>query len=851
MNNLKNFRFWLVLGAIILVLGVVFYLFKINLFADGMFHGGDEAAHMFLPKYVVDYFKEHHRIPVVNPYWYNGTETLHHAPYLIYFPIAAIYLITGNIYLTDRLFTLLMLMAAGMTMFFVLYRRLNLRAAILGGIVYPFSVAIFYLARTSLTRVTPFVLMPLAFYFTDEVLEKKFQFKNFILLTLVIAAMIFAHPITGLTSMIFVTFYSLIRVVADRQVAFLKFLTWLGAFIMASGLIAWYAIPFLLEPVNYTYPAESIITTIAGSSNQEWALMGGFLLIILGLIAFIRKRTQKNWALFFSILFAFFFVTPLSATFYRIFPWGYPFAALVWISIVLIYWTASLFELSNLKLKWQALISIIFIPIIIILALIYSNKNTAFLRLWVEPFERAYPLLNDTLDKFSNPGRVFSFKIVSKEDWIIPAVVKKYFTEGHYFSITRLNKEVAWINDAFNNGYNDYVISRMNLFNDRYFVETWFVERFLNNNPNLREPFFKSMKQAGWDEVMTDPDHPISAIYYKDQPSNYLVPLSEKTLVIGEYGYDYAAFQPRSYVAGSIYLDDYDLDFLKNFDNLVLYGFGYKDKAYAEKLIRDYASSGGNVAIDMLNMQHSKLEAEEIFLGVQSNLEQTTNPIQLESNGLLPSKLQIPSVKYFGEDDTGAAQEQPFKEWRFTDYWNLDGTVSKWINRPDQDDNLYSLIGYKNISGKKIWFLGGNLIYHAYLDHNKQEQDFIRQLTTGETKSQELSNGTPAIDINSQNLDPEAGKMEFSYTAQGDAPLLVSYTISPHWKAYLDGKPLKIYNLDAMMALNLPGGSHHVTLKYENLFDHTFARSVTAVTIVFLIYLYFASRKKRLKDVQE
>ncbi len=71
--------------------------------------------------------------------------------------------------------------------------------------------------------------------------------------------------------------------------------------------------------------------------------------------------------------------------------------------------------------------------------------------------------------------------------------------------------------------------------------------------------------------------------------------------------YNFAAFQPKSYLGGSIYLDDYDLDFLKNFDNLVLYGFGYHDKAKVEKLVSDYAKQGGHVMIDMLNMRPFEL----------------------------------------------------------------------------------------------------------------------------------------------------------------------------------------------------------------------------------------------------
>ena len=184
----KKLWHWLGLfGAILLVLGTIFYLFAPNLFSSGMLYGGDEAGHMFIPKFVVDYFQQHHRLPLINPYWYNGTETFHHAPFLAYFPIIIIYLITKDIYLTNRIFTFILLLFAGMSMFYLLYKRYGIRSALIGAIIFPFSPLIFSLIRTSLTRAIPFILMPLVFYFTDEILENKYYFRNFLILVIIIA----------------------------------------------------------------------------------------------------------------------------------------------------------------------------------------------------------------------------------------------------------------------------------------------------------------------------------------------------------------------------------------------------------------------------------------------------------------------------------------------------------------------------------------------------------------------------------------------------------------------------------------------------------------------------------------
>lgn len=850
-NNL-----WHKLGLIIiisLISIIIFALFSPNFFSQGMTHGGDEAAHMFIPKYVVDYYKIHRHIPIINPYWYNGIETLHNAPSLDYIPIAAIYLVAKDIYLTNRIFTFLLLWLAGLSIFYLLYKRNNVRSAIIGSILYPFTPGIFYLARSSVTRVTPFILLPLAFYFSDEILEKNFRFRNFLILTLIMAAMILSHPVTGLGSIIFLGFYVFIRIVIDRKISSNKLWVWFGSLFLASGLSAWFAIPFLLEPSNYSYPAGGVATAIKTIKVLDMPILaGGIIFLILGLISFWQRRTEKDWALFVSLIFALFCVSPLSYPIYALFPWGYPFSAFIWICIVSLYFGTSFFEFAKLNPKIAKGIALLAVPLLITIGLISYNRYDAFLSVWVEPYDKSFSALNDAFGTLNNPGRVFDVKPASKLDWMIPAINKKYSSEGHYFSITRLNKEIGWMNDAFNNGYYAYMINRMNLFNDRYFVYTMYAERFFNNNPDLKTSFDQELKKDGYIKYSSSPDEAVRAVYYKDKPSQYLIPLKEQTLVIGYHGYNYAAFQPNSYIAGSIYLDDYDLEFIKNFDNLVLYGFGYHDKAKAEKLIGDYARGGGNVVIDMLNVESSKLESEPTFLGVHSTLSKTNSPMQLEfaqnvESNILPKTLEIPSTNDFGLDELGTAKPVPLNEWRFTEYSNLDSSMIRWQNRIDPDDGLNNLVGYKNIDGHKVWFVGGNLFYHAYLTHNSVEQKFLRQITTVNSKPASLSN----IDISSQNLDPEAGKMEFSYKAQEATPLLVSYTISPHWKAYLNGQPIKIYNLDSMMAVNLPAGENYVTLKYENLPDHYLAIGTTVASLIILGIIFFANlkRKKAKKDV--
>lgn len=862
MKKLSLFHIVGLIGAILIVLGTIYYLFMPNLFSEGMLYGGDEAGHMFIPKFAVDYFLQHHRLPIINPYWYNGAETFHSSPSLAYIPIAIIYFITKDIYLSNRIFTLLLLLAAGMSMFYLLYKRNGIRSALIGAIIFPFSPLVFSLIRTSLTRAIPFILMPLVFYFTDEVLEKKYRFRNLLILAIIMAAMFLGHPLMALSTLIPFISYILLRLLFDRKIDFNKFLIWLSAFLMACGLIAWFAIPFLLEPSGYSYASENAVQDFRRTIPYVLALIG-IPLVSLGLFSFLHQRNRKNWILLLSVILILLCYTPMGYIFYKSsmlspwYQWYLGSGALLWIDIIVIYWVTTAFEFPTLKSKIRVPIAIIAVPLLIVGGLLYFNnfnKGFSYTKIWTNPYKDALPELTAALEENQNPGRVFSIKNVAKLDWVVPAIARKYYSEGHYFSIARIGKEISWINDAIDNDYPAYAIAKMRLFNDRFFVVTSDLETSFKNNPPQGPTFNELLEKDGFKLVFSRPKESIRALYYKDKPSSYLIPLEEKTLVIGNHAYNYAAFQPNSYIAGSIYLDDYDLEFINNFDNLVLYGFGFHDKTKAEKLVQDYAKSGGRVTIDMLNVENSKLEAEPTFLGVHSSLEVVKTPMQIEfaqniDDNILPKTLEFPSIKDFGLQGSSKANLVPLKEWRFTEYLNLDSSLARWQNRVDPDNGLYSLVGYKNINGNKVWFVGGNLFYHAYLTHNPVEQKFLKEITTGNSDSE--STKQLKINILSQNLDPEAGKMEFSYSAEEATPLLVSYTISPHWKAYLNGQPIKIYNIDRMMAVNLPAGDNHVMLRYENIPIHYLAKGTSVATLILLgvIFLFNIKRKRAKKNV--
>ena len=67
-------------------------------------------------------------------------------------------------------------------------------------------------------------------------------------------------------------------------------------------------------------------------------------------------------------------------------------------------------------------------------------------------------------------------------------------------------------------------------------------------------------------------------------------------------------------------LDEYDVDFLADFDTLVLAGFGWNDRAEAEAMVRSLAGQGKRIVIDLAGTPHDALAREPRFLDVYGEL---------------------------------------------------------------------------------------------------------------------------------------------------------------------------------------------------------------------------------------
>jgi hypothetical protein len=153
------------------------------------------------------------------------------------------------------------------------------------------------------------------------------------------------------------------------------------------------------------------------------------------------------------------------------------------------------------------------------------------------------------------------------------------------------------------------------------------------------------------------------------------------------------------------------------------------------------------------------------------------------------------------------AFSSPEGPWVGATYYGLDETLASLTH----DGESHPVLGRQRVGEGQIWFIGFNLIY---LLQQSNQTAAVGQLAdyllaaTGVNRDLRL----PAFDVALVERDPTL--VSFRYTSDSAASVVVSMTYFPRWRATLDGAPLDIASHEHLMLLELPAGTHAVTLRY-------------------------------------
>ncbi|HEX21102.1 MAG TPA: hypothetical protein ENH19_00430, partial [Actinobacteria bacterium] len=155
----------------------------------------------------------------------------------------------------------------------------------------------------------------------------------------------------------------------------------------------------------------------------------------------------------------------------------------------------------------------------------------------------------------------------------------------------------------------------------------------------------------------------------------------------------------------SVFIDDYSLKELKEFDTVILYGFESNEIKRSQSTLSSYARQGGNIILAMGGGLTNLLPGES-YMGVKAiSREYSINTANIS-----------PSIG-------GGTLELKGKKVKWTGKY-LQGKMRPLVTLGDK----YPIIGDRKIGKGKVLFVGYNFFYHAILNDDGRELNLLRNI---------------------------------------------------------------------------------------------------------------------------
>lgn len=697
MMNLKDDKFiglkWLKNLICIAVIGL-FSVFLVFLMQknNAYIRGNDIYGHLYKARLLYERICEGDIYPIFDKHWYSGITLFTYWPPLSYYFIAFLMFLFGtDIYKVYFIFSFLMWFLSGSGWVLFAHRENKYVLCTIIGIFYimfPENCKVFF-SEGNVPRIFITMLLPYLFYFVCEFMlydNKKAVIGVDIFTMLIIGTHFMTAAMVGVSVFLFLFFWTLCNKNLKRSVILLA--NMVSAY-MAMGIILlpgltggivtqnsqasqdtsgnmWSRavidslnpVLFLKFPIEFYFGIFVFLVTIVGIIVWHMNTLPFFATVIT-----IYAGTSMIALPIVSLL-------PMSQVFWmtRFIPIAYTIFC-----IGMIHW----FELKRSGLC-------------VLLVLLGIDCSLSFIE-WTpgerwfkseETLKREYLLdeamvLTDNKIAFmdmSNIGSYTSYIITDDRNDIDSIFGWAY--QGAYTI-----EEIVELNEAFQNGYYNYVFDRL----IRYGCDTVLVkkdevltsyERMMSTALNL------GYEVAGENEVAILFDHIVK------EP--YGVEFNYENACLG-HGSEYMSYlYPSFYKLHNKNIDDYTFDELKQFKNIYITGPEYKDKEFCEQMLRDLSDAGVHIFIDMNSIPSNKSTGRNTILGV------VAQPVNFTD--------KFPIL----ERDDGSQFKLEFNgdEWRTVYFTNLDNVTKK----AQYEENKY--LAYLGKSeNENITFIGLNLVY--------------------------------------------------------------------------------------------------------------------------------------------
>lgn len=804
-------------GAVVILLAGLFIyqplLFPAN--PDQIYPwGSDTWGHLIKADYLGGQIAQGIWYPDLFPGWYGGIQLLrYHAP-LPYYLLIGLNQLTPNIWWAGNLFLFLTSVGGGLT--FLLYRRwLGFLPAVAAGVLFimlPDNLRVAF-AEGNLPRALATALLPLTFYFFLRLTIFDGKRWPFLGVALCIALVVLSH---AMMAAIFLVCCGLFAVVSGLLAAapFRSVRRGILALTIGALLSAWWLLPSLTGGITEidqqaasdalaAFPVTVSLNPLLRGGNLETYYLGFSLAAGLALAAVLWRRIEP-WqrALLVTALITALVSSTVLSDLYNALPFHQLFWPIRFLSfagfamlLVAIGIFASLWHkrtaghLNLYQLGAAAVLILLVIDFNPSLQLVKGREQPEDLLRFSQRLNELNGWRVATAD-LSHLGSAPSYLFTN------PGGREQVF--GWAFQGSVIAPLLARVNQSMVEGLDAYLVDRLALIGADDVV--------VLSQPEIPSSFGQTLESAGY---RLDLKVQEMSLYHRDGvPRAYTIP--HRIFGIGRGAQNLALLFPEVVVGESEYLDDYEPEFLQQFDQLFLSGFKWHNREQAEAGVLRFMEQGGErVVVDLTGVPTEALSRQPKFLDVYGETVLAVHQVELVEDGQTEQLMPF-SGKY--------------RPWITFSPQGVDD-VLVGFNYPIASGNVLAV---KNQGGQQIHFLGLNLIFHTLLTGDPAAMDLLEKLfqtPSGQAPIREI--------VPLEGYQAHQGGYRFDYQVAKETQVLVPIAHHAGTRVYIDQQAVPSRSIDQLTYVTFPAGRHRVEVRSEAVPIYHIGKLVSVLALAF------------------
>lgn len=798
--------------------------------------GSDTWGHLFKAEYLYHQILQGNFYPQFTEYWYNGTQPFRYWAPLPYYLLALLRAVSGNIFTAGNLYVFACALFGALSWLF-LSRRMGLWPAVMAGtiwLVWLDNVRVAF-SEGNLPRVLATALLPLLFIIFLHILEKEKPYKGIIALVVLIHMIILCHAMIGAIYCICLTMFAFFLWAFGgcrlRTAVFAIMILTVG---IATS--SWWLLPSLtggitninaeaVKNVIQFVPSGISFNPIYRFANPE-TFYWGISLLAAAIIILFSWKSKPAWAKSLAVcgIILTLITFPVMRSFYIILPlshllWPLRFSSFAAMAIIAACFCFKLPEQRQKRFRSAYTTG----SVVILIFMLLLTDCWMSLPLLAHTGSKSFNLMQSAEFLKKTPGwRVGTIdlsQLGSAPSYIFSELMGMEQVFGWAWQGAITSNNIMLLNTGLDTTYYPFLF--------RSCVDLGATDLVVKEDVIDDPQFFREAAgKAGYEQQ--DSFGGISIWHSIDRP--YLVEKKPECLVIGKFAGTIALQFPEAEMGIYHQIDKYSIAKLKEYPTLILSGAGWQSKSQAEKLIKDYVTAGGKVFIDLAGMPENVLAKQPEFLGVYGE------PVSLKK-----------AITVYGK-------ESRFQLGNFTPEIPLwKAYIPMGLDKVELEFSYYGnqapVYGYKLIDGQKVWFLGGNILFHSFNTGDTVALKIMQNilgLNTSYTREQ-------LIPLQSYEASENGYKM--SYYSDHSFEAVIPIAAIDGMKVTVDDKTWSKDTYENLLELKLPAGTHKIELTLESTPVYKWGALLSGLSVLFLIlgllFMRFSGTVTKRKKVED